>query len=267
MSSESLLASDMDGTVIPMGEGIEWEEDITAFRKAVNTRPHLRLAYVTGRDLDLAVQGIEHHRLPQPRLLVCDVGTSLYHVHGDRYRPDEGYAERMREAVDGLEAREIREGVGCHPGLSLQPDDRQTPFKVSYYLSPKADHSTILTFIESRLEPFRGRVQAVYSVQAPDGVGLVDLLPAGVAKDFALRYLHELTGVGAERTVYAGDSGNDLAAMLTGFNTIVVGNADGALKREVRRRAEREGVLDRVYFSERPFAGGVLEGCRHFELL
>jgi len=263
----SLLATDMDGTVIPLEEGEVWEKDIADFRESVDAKPGLRLAYVTGRDLAKALSGIEKYRLPKPDFLVCDVGTSLFHAHGDGFRLDEGYAQRMREARGDLEPREIREHVAFLPGLRLQPEDRQTPFKVSYFLSPGGDHSSILAALLDHLGTFNGRVQAVYSVRAQDRTGLVDLLPAGVAKDFALRYLHGLTGVGSDRLVYAGDSGNDVAAMLAGFKAIVVGNADEGLKEKIRGKAEREGIQDRIYYSERRYAAGVLEGCSHFGIL
>jgi hydroxymethylpyrimidine pyrophosphatase-like HAD family hydrolase len=195
------------------------------------------------------------------------VGTSLFHAHGSDFRLDEGYAQKMREAMGGLKAGEIQARVAPLPCLELQPEDRQTPFKVSYYLSPDVDHPPLLEALANELEAFRGRVQLVYSIRAGDGTGLVDVLPTGVAKDFALRYLHHATGIKSDRIVYAGDSGNDLGAMLAGFNAILVGNAEEALKDEVRRRAADEGISDRIYFSRESYAGGVLEGCRHFRIL
>jgi len=55
--------------------------------------------------------------------------------------------------------------------------------------------------------------------------------------------------------------------MLAGFKGILVGNAPEALRRDLQRDAARLGILDRVYFARAPYAGGVLEGCRHFGLL
>jgi sucrose-6F-phosphate phosphohydrolase len=257
----------MDGTVIPLEEGASWERDISLFREAVDAKRDLCLAYVTGRDLAKALSGIEEYRLPEPDLLVSDVGTSLFHAYGGGYRLDEGYAQKMHEALGGLQAEEIRARAAPLPGLELQPEDRQTPFKVSYFLPPGRDHSSVLASLRDHLGIFKGRVQVVYSVQAQDGTGLVDLLPAGVAKDFALRYLQGITGVEADRLVYAGDSGNDLAALFAGFKAIVVGNADETLKKQVREKAEEDGILCRIYFSEKHYAGGVLEGCAHFGIL
>jgi sucrose-6-phosphatase len=263
----SLLASDMDGTVIPLEDGSRWEADVKEFRRAVEAQPDLLLAYVTGRDFDLARRGIERFHLPTPHLLVCDVGSSLYHATPDGFRPDEEYAARMEEALGGLSVAEIRESLASLSRISLQPEERQTPFKVSYFLPSGDDHPAILASVRQQLRPFEGRVQIVHSVRARDGMGLMDVLPAGVAKDFALHYLHDHTGVDEDRLVFAGDSGNDLEAMLAGFKVIVVENAPGDLKEELRRRAREAGIGDRLYFAGAPYAGGVLEGCRHFGIL
>jgi HAD superfamily hydrolase (TIGR01484 family) len=257
----------MDGTVIPLEEGILWEEDVAEFRGAVGVHPELVLAYVTGRDLRRALLGMEEHRLPEPDLLVCDVGTSLFRRIGTEYRMDQAYAHEMEKALGPLDAPMIQEHLASVSGLAPQPDDRQTPFKVSYYIDPRLDQGSVLEMTRARLETLEGRVRTIFSVRPQDGVGLLDVLPAGIAKDFALQYLHETAGVESDRTVYAGDSGNDLAAFLSGFRVVVVGNAPETLKTEIRQRGAEEGLTDKLYFSRRPYAGGVLEGCRHFGIL
>lgn len=263
----SLLASDMDGTVIPLESGSRWEADVAELRRAVEVQPNLLLAYVTGRDFALAQRGIAQFGLPRPHLLVCDVGSSLYHATPDGFQPDRAYADRMEEILGGLTVEDIKERLVPDSRIRLQPEERQTPFKVSYYISPGDDHQVILSKVRRRLKALPGKVQIVYSVRARDGMGLMDILPAGVAKDFALHFLHDHTGVEEDCLVFAGDSGNDLEAMLAGFKVIVVGNAPVDLKEELRRRAGEEGIRDRLYFADASYAGGVLEGCRHFGIL
>jgi sucrose-6-phosphatase len=265
---KALLASDMDGTVIPLEEGALWEADVAELRRAVEERPDLLLAYVTGRDFALAERGIARFHLPVPQLLVCDVGSSLYHWTPEGFRRDHEYAARMEEALGGLSVEDVRDVLDGVRGLTLQPQERQTSVKLSFYVAPGDDHAKVLGVVQERLEAFQGRVQTVYSVRARDGTGLLDVLPAGVAKDFALHYLHDHTGVDEDRLVFAGDSGNDVEAMLTGFKVVVVGNAPGNVKEELKRRAAKEGIQEeRLYFAESPYAGGVLEGCRHFGIL
>jgi HAD superfamily hydrolase (TIGR01484 family) len=263
----ALLASDMDGTVIPLEEGARWQADVAELRRAVEEQPRLLLAYITGRDFALAQRGIERFRLPTPHFLVCDVGSSLYRMTASGYTMDEAYASRIREAMGGLSVKEVKEQLVGVPGMALQPDERQTDAKLSYFLPPGEDHPAILAAATRRLEAFQGRIQTVFSVRARDGTGMLDLLPAGVAKDFALHYLHDHTEVAEDRLVFAGDSGNDLEAMLAGFKVVVVENAPRDLKEELQRRAEKAGIQERLYFAGLPYAGGVLEGCRHFGIL
>jgi len=262
-----LLASDMDGTVIPLEETPQRELEVTAFREAVEGNPDLTLAYVTGRDLPLALRGIHQHGLPEPDILVCDVGTSVYHSTPSGFEEDLDYVSLVEVARGGLDVREIHQELTGVPHLLLQPEERQTGSKLSYHLSPEADHIQVLASVQELLDELGGTVQAVYSVGAPHGRGLLDLLPVGVAKDYAVRFLHDRTGVHADQLIYAGDSGNDLAAMLTGFKVILVGNAPATLKEEVTTRGGDIGVLDRIYFAEDYYAAGVLEGCRHFGVL
>lgn len=259
-----LLASDMDGTVIPLEETPGREREVAVFREAVENAPEVTLAYVTGRDFPLALKAIEQHSLPEPEILVCDVGTSVYHATPSGFELDEEYVRLMEEARGGLDVRDLRHAMMDVPELVLQPDDRHTESKLSYHLSPGADQALVLNSVQEVLEGLGGRIQAVFSVGAPSGRGLLDLLPAGVAKDYAIRYLHDHTGVHPDRLIYAGDSGNDLAAMLTGFKVVVVGNATPGLKDELVLRGGELGILDRLYFAEGFFAAGVLEGCRHF---
>jgi len=265
MTQDSLLlASDMDGTVIPLEITPKRTGEIASFRAAVEGKPHLTLAYVTGRDLPLALQGIREYGLPEPRILVCDVGTSVYHSTSTGFGQDGEYVRLMEEARGGLDVRDLRHELAAIPNLHLQPEERQTESKLSYFMWPEADHEDILRAVQDKLGGLGGSFQAVYSVGAPHGKGLLDLLPAGVAKDFAVRYLRDHTGVDPDRLVYAGDSGNDLAAMLTGFKVIVVGNATPGLKEELVTRGRELGILNRLFFARSHFAAGVMEGCRHF---
>jgi len=262
-----LLATDMDGTVIPLEETRERIDEIASFKSAVESTPDLILAYVTGRDFPLAVKAIGQHGLPSPEILVCDVGTSVYHATSSGYERDEEYARLMEEARGGMDVRDVRHEMMRVPELLLQPDDRHTESKLSYHLTPGADHARVLRSVREILDRLEARIQAVFSVGAPSGRGLLDLLPAGVAKDYAIHYLHDHTGVHPDQLIYAGDSGNDLAAMLTGFKVIVVGNATPGLKEELTERGGELGILHRLYFAESFYAAGVLEGCRHFGVL
>ena len=263
----ALLATDMDGTIIPMEVSPRRTEEIDRFRDSLGDMSNLGLAYVTGRDLPLALKGLDQHQLPRPHVLVCDVGTSVYQSNGEGFERDLEYEEVLKEARGNRDVREVRAEFVRFPELQLQPEERQTESKLCFRLSPEVDHQKTVVSVQELLAEMGGTLQAVYSIGAPHGTGLLDILPAGVAKDFADRSLQAKTGVATDSLVYAGDSGNDLAALLAGFNSIVVGNATSAFREEVALKGKESGVLDRLYFSRAFYAAGVLEGCEHFGLL
>ena len=262
-----MLASDLDGTLIPPVFDEARVDEIRRFGEAVSDR-RLRLAYVTGRDLGLAIRGIERFGLPEPELLVCDVGTSVYvRSRGQgAFVPDDPYRARMLDAFGGATRDDIAGALARLPGLALQEGRRQAEFKVSYYVDP--EHAVALRVeVPGALAAFAVPPKAVWSHDPHSGRVLLDLLPRGVAKHTALEHVRDQSGFTAAEVVYAGDSGNDFDAFLSGHPAIVVGNTPEELKHEVRTEAEAARITDKLYFADAPFAGGVLEGCRHFGAL
>ena len=263
--TRSLLASDLDGTLIPLERDAQRLGEVAQLVAALRERPELQLAYVTGRHLSLAEQGIAEVGLPTPDWFVCDVGTSVYHRVDGGFEPDESYREAMRAAFGGLSGADVRAAIGEVDGIELQEEEKQAEFKVSYYT--RGRHEPYVQLVQDRLDTAGAHANLVASFDPLSERGLLDVLPEGVAKDYAIRYLHERTGIDAEHLVYAGDSGNDRAAMLSGFRAIVVGNADAALKHELQSASVEGGLSERLYFAQQPYAAGVLEGLRHFALV
>jgi len=220
---------------------------------------------VTGRHLSLAQAGIEEVGLPSPDWFVCDVGTSVYRRANGSYEPDQEYRQAMRAALGGLSGDDARAAIGAMDGLELQEEEKQAEFKVSYYTRGRPE--PFVDAVQSRLDAAQAKVNLVASHDPVTDRGLLDVLPAEIAKDYAVRYLHDRSGVDEDHLVYAGDSGNDRAAMLTGFRVIVVGNADEELKKDLGIESVAQGIAERIYFAEHPYARGVLEGLRHFGAL
>jgi HAD superfamily hydrolase (TIGR01484 family) len=252
----------LDGTLIPLERDAQRLGEVAEFVRAVDASVNLMLAYVTGRHLSLAREGIAEIGLPLPDWFVCDVGTSVYRRTDGGFEPDETYRGSMRAAFGGLSGADVRAAIGAVEGLELQEEEKQGEFKVSYY--SKGRPEPYVEPVQSRLDAANAKVNLVPSHDPVTDRGLLDVLPAGIAKDYAVRYLHDHSGVDEQRLVYAGDSGNDRAAMLTGFRVIVVGNADEELKKDLGIEAVAQGIAERIYFAEHPYARGVLEGLRHF---
>jgi len=259
-----LLASDLDGTLIPPSDSARRREGLTRFAEVVDgARPRLALAYVTGRDLGLAKAGVEQWALPVPDFLACDVGTTLYRRHGDGFEPDDAYAALMRDAFGGAEASDVLRALEDVPGVRPQPSARQGAHKVSFFFSWE-ERRLVDTAVVRRLAEAEVRADLVISRDAVTGEGLLDVLPAGGAKDRATAYLAAQLGLSLDRVVFAGDSGNDLEALLSGTRSVLVGNAADHVRAGLRAQARARSVEDRVYLAAAEVAEGVVEGLVHW---
>ena len=85
-------------------------------------------------------------------------------------------------------------------------------------------------------------------------------------KAYALDWLGQLLEVTHDRIVYAGDSGNDLAALVGGYASVLVGNATERLRSEVKELLKEQKSAGPCYFAENFATSGVLEGMRYFKL-
>ncbi len=261
-----LLASDIDGTLIPLEDEPEWEEEIARFCTLVRQQEGLILAYVTGRHLELALDGVAQYDLPLPDIMVCDVGTTVYKRKGVQWVVDENYRRLLQKSWHGRSSSEIAELLGGIDGLNDQEPDKQGEFKRSYYLPFRSKRQKILEKVEQILQQADLEVNLIFSVDSFTGIGLLDILPAMAAKDRALEYLQELLQLPKDNLVYAGDSGNDLAAFVSGYKAVVVANTVGPVCEAAKCLARDKGVESRLYFARHKYIRGVIEGCRYFNL-
>ena len=259
----SVLASDMDGTFIPLDGNEENQRDLGLLTDELR-RHRVELLYVTGRHFDLAMEAVRRHALPLPAWLICDVGTSIYHRDEDNeYRLEEAYAKHLDEIVDQMDVNRLHEQLLGIEGLVLQPPEKQGRFKLSY----DCDAQRLIELTQQVLEtlsltgaPYR----EIASVDPFTGGGLIDLLPRGVSKAYALEWWVEEHDRPSNAIIFAGDSGNDLAALSAGYCSIVVGNARSAVIDQVAKAHQEAGWHDRLFLASKPATSGVLEGLRHF---
>lgn len=259
-----LLASDLDGTLIPPDDSPARLEEVHRFRAAVASAG-LRLAYVTGRHLSLALEGVRRFGLPRPDALACDVGTSVYWFRDGAFAPDLEYRDAVASSPGVAGSHAVRGALADVDSLKLQEVEKQAEFKVSFYV--EGDFTEELRLTVSALLDNVGRTRLVPSHDPVTGRGLLDVLPETVGKGTAVDHIVERLGVGTGETVYAGDSGNDRDALLSGMRAIVVGNAPQELIWDLQATAGSLGFAHRIYFARAKFAAGVTEGLRHFGAL
>lgn len=266
ISSKWFLASDMDGTVIPLEMTRQSENAIRQFRLLIETHPNIHLAYITGRHLELGLEGVRQYGLPMPHTFVCDVGTSIYHRNQDTFCLDHEYRQKLLNAWHGNTGRDIARILADLDGIIEQEVERQKDFKQSYYATLANNSGDLCQSITQLLAARDIPASVIYSMDTQKNIGLVDILPPGTAKHTALHYLVQQTGIDTTQAVYAGDSGNDYHAFIAGYKAIVVGNTDLVTRTAVRQITLGNGNAELIYYAHRPSTAGVLEGCRHFGL-
>ncbi len=258
------LASDLDGTFIPLPGGDDNREALRVLHEQ-RTRAPFTLIFATGRRLQTVEAAIIEQGLPGPDWLVCDVGTSIYERVAAGWSALATYEERVAEVVAGKDRNDVERALADLPDLTLQDAVHQKRFKISYD-APAARVEKLSLMISARLREHELPYEVTASVDPSGAHGLIDVLPRGVGKAFALTWLCEHLKLEGTQMLYAGDSGNDLDALISGFRAIVVGNATPGLAEQARERLAMRGNKDCLFVATGSATSGVLEGCRHWGL-
>ncbi|TWU51715.1 Mannosylfructose-phosphate phosphatase [Rubripirellula reticaptiva] len=253
----------MDGTFIPLDGNEQNRLDLHELQLELD-RNHIALMYVTGRHLELVLDAVRSHGLPSPPWMICDVGASIYQS-GDagKYVLVQGYTDHLGQLVGNHDRNRIVQSLDQFGNLELQEDEKQSRYKISYYCDA-ATLNKLVTAIKDQLSHDQAPYRVIDSIDPFTGRGLIDLLPTGVSKAYALQWWASHTGTDQASITFAGDSGNDLAALTAGYCSIVVGNADESVAAEVRRVHDSAGWTNRLIIAKAHATSGVLEGLRCF---
>ncbi|MDF3128183.1 HAD-IIB family hydrolase [Kiritimatiellaeota bacterium B1221] len=258
-----VLATDLDGTLIPLPDSAENQSALEEISKAYEHNG-LILIYCTGRHFESVMDAMTQEKLPRPEWIICDVGTSIYHMHNGRYLPFEEFKTHLTEKTHASSQQAIHSILEGLPGLSRQQADHQQEFKLSYECeSSRTD--LLVEQINELLRDFKIPYEAHGSIDPFLNCGLIDLLPEGVSKAYALKWLARHVGYGADQVIYAGDSGNDFLALTSGCRAILVANAGKDLTEKVKSALKEKKKSYALYVSKKQATSGVLDGCKHFK--
>ncbi|MEZ6045871.1 MAG: HAD-IIB family hydrolase [Planctomycetaceae bacterium] len=261
--SKPVLATDLDGTLIPMGEYPENVTDLQELKTRLREQ-EATVIFVTGRFLESIQAAIGEFDLPVPDWIIADVGTSIYEHRGDlKYEPLSSYQDYQAEITEPFPIAKLREELAEIPGLLPQEEEKQGRFKLSYY-APADQLDALAAQTAKIVKQLAAPYSIIQSLDPHGEEGFLDFLPRSISKAHALNFWHEHVDRDPERTVFSGDSGNDLAALTAGYRSIVVGNAEAKLADKVQAAHTEAGWTDRLHLAERAATSGVLEGCHRF---
>lgn len=258
-----VLATDLDGTFIPLDDCPTNEADLVTLTRMLD-ESGVTLVFVTGRHLESVQEVIAEKALPHPDWLICDVGTSIYHAdESGELRISQAYVERLDSIVGDYSIRRLRSELMPMSELRLQEEPKQGRFKLSYYCDANLCEE-LADRIQNHLDRNEAPYGIIHSVDPFNGDGLIDLVPLGASKAFALDWWAEHLNWDRRSIVFAGDSGNDFAALTAGFRSILVANADAKLVDHVRQVHAQNGWGNRLIVSGSKATSGVLDGIQRY---
>jgi sucrose-6F-phosphate phosphohydrolase len=270
MAEKILICTDLDRTLLPNGEPPESEHARELFARFCQ-QPHVTLVYVSGRDRRLLLEAIEEYQIPLPDYAIGDVGTSIYHIEDNHWQLDPDWSSRQENDWAGRHRQDLEKMLAPVTALEIQEAEKQNTFKLSYYLPLDIDQKQVLEEMHSILDADGIRANIIWSIDDIKHIGLVDVLPQAANKLEAIRFLNRRLGVSLERTIFSGDSGNDLSVLTSEIPATLVANASDEVRREAVQLAEQGPGTDRLYLARGDFRGlngnysaGILEGIHHY---
>ena len=265
-----LICSDLDRTIIPNGNQEESAHARAVFRRLAQ-QPNISLAYVSGRDKKLILDAIEEFYLPLPDYAIGDVGTTLYQVINGNWQLSEDWSAEIGQEWKGLGRGKLSEYLGDMEEIRLQEPDKQKPYKASYYTDQNIDQQQLIENIRGLLAEKGVRASIIWSVDEINTKGLLDIIPPRANKLHAIQFLLQQEHFPEDRTIFAGDSGNDLDVLTSGLQSILVKNAREDIREEALKRLSGKNLTNRLYLPQGNFFGmngnyvaGVMEGLAHF---
>lgn len=269
-TTELLLCTDLDRTLLPNGKQPEHPAARPRFRQLC-AQPNVTLAYVTGRHLQLVEQAIAKYAIPCPDFVITDVGTKIYQREADGWREVEPWQQQISSDWQGKTPAELHQELKDLPGLTLQEEEKQSDFKLSYYAPLGVDSKDLLQKVEKALARISVAANLIWSIDEPAQTGLLDVLPASASKLHAIEFLQLFLHAPPKMTIFAGDSGNDLPVLTSTIQSVLVANADEELKLEAQQLALANGHAEALFLAREDssplggnYSAGILQGVAHF---
>lgn len=287
MTNRLLICTDLDRTLIPNGPQPESPGARRRFA-ALTARPEVTLAYVSGRHRALIEEAVANYRLPIPDFVIGDVGTTIYRIGAEPVPPAgprlvprdsqkltwtllEQWEAQIAADWAGHTHDELRAVLKDMHTLRLQERSKQNRLKLSFYLPLHVELDELKAAVRQRLDPLGIRYRLIWSVDDVADIGLLDVLPKRASKLHAIEDLMRMQGFERERTVFCGDSGNDLEVLSSRVPSVLVANSRPDVQELALELAEEAGTLKQLYIAtggylgmNGNYAGGMLEGIVHY---
>jgi len=183
-----------------------------------------------------------------PIVIISSVGSEIYYNYKGELIYSKGWDAHIRHQWD---KNKIIELLSRFDFLNFQEESAQRKFKISYYTYnvPENIEKIKQVLIENKV-----KANVIFSHGQ-----FLDILPYRASKGKAIRYLSYRWNIPYENILVAGDSGNDEEMLKGELLGVVVGNYS--------RELDSLRGSKRVYFSQRNYAGGIIDGIDYYQFL
>jgi sucrose-phosphate synthase len=213
----------------------------------VFTEQPIGFGIATGLSFDEAWEVIRRCGMPLPGFVISGLGAEI------RYGESGVLDERWQNQIGTRWNRAaVVNAFADIPGLSMQEEQFQHQFKVSYLMDSKQASGRL--FLQRILRERGIAAKVIVTAKA-----FVDVIPIRSGKDVALRYLENRWGIDPSRIFYFGTYGNDISAVRGRNLSVLAGDADRVL-RQLHSRP-------RLYHAHGKGLAGFFEGLDHYEFV
>ncbi len=243
LDAEKLIVSDIDHTLIGEDDGLE--EFINILNYAGNK---VGFAVATGRTVDSAFSVLKEYKVPYPDIIISSVGAEIYYNYQGKLIYSTGWKAHIKHQWN---REKIKKLLKVFKFLEYQEEKNQRDFKISYYTSENPEN---IKKIKESLIKNKVKANVIFSHGQ-----YLDILPYRASKGKAIRYLAYRWNIPHESILVAGDSGNDREMLKGDLLGVIVANYSSEL--------ESLKGQSRVYFANREYAGGIIDGINHYNFL
>jgi hypothetical protein len=270
MTDQYLICTDLDRTLLPNGPQPESNRARARFQALVS-RPDISLAYVSGRNLEQVRKAMHLYHLPEPDFVIGDVGTTLYQLSSDsQWQLIDSWQQHIANDWNNYSREKLAQLIR-RSELRLQEHARQNRFKLSYYAPLRLSSDKLTASIHAALKSRNIKASLIWSIDEPNGIGLLDIVPASASKFHAIEYLLQYLKLDQARCVFCGDSGNDMEVLTSPIQSVLVANSTEAVREKAFTQVKLNGNEDSLYLAQGSFldmngnySAGMLEGIAHY---
>ena len=241
---EKLFISDIDNTLLGDNNALQELKDVLS-----KVDFSLGVGVASGRTVHAALEVLSENGFPEPDIVISSVGSEIYFKQEGKLLYNIS-TDWKRHLSEGWDRDEIVESLNGLKDIEMQNSSEQGEHKVSYHIN----EDTNIDRIKERLGNLNQKIKLIISTGKD-----MDVLPERSGKGKAIKFVSEQLKVPLASVIVSGDSGNDEDMLTIGSPAIVVGNYSSELEKLKGKKT--------IYFAEREYAGGILEGMKNFNFI